>query len=695
MSNRPLWVVLALVLTLVIVTGRAQQQAPPPGQSPPAEDAVEDSESTPQQTPIFRSGINFIRVDVIVTDDDGNPVTDLGVEDFEVLEDGQPQSVESFQLIEIAATPQPGAEPPRPISNRYDEEREAARSDTRIFVIFLDDYHVRFEAGVRASRALVQFLQTNLVPTDLVGIMYPLTPLIDVRLTRDHAAIIRAVEGFFGRKYDYTPRNEYEMRYAHYPTTTVEQLRNDVSLSALKGLMIHMGGLGEGRKNVLLVSEGFTDYVPPELRSMVATVSPLEGEATSGLGRFETSEQFFSDSSMIMDLREIHSMANRFNTAIYALDPRGFAVSEFDLSQPTVNSRVDRDVLLATRDTLHVLAEQTDGRAIINQNDVLPGLRQMMRDSSAYYLLGYNSTRSPTDGKFHEIEVLVRRAGTQIRHRLGFWAMTERDAERALTTKSSEPPTVVDRALAALVEPRRGRYVRTWVGTTRGENGRTRVTFVWEPLSQVRTLGESPARVLLTAMGETGGAYYRGRVPEPGSNARGTATRSAESGQPSVTRVEFDVDPGTMQMSVAVESENGEVLDRDRGEIEIPDFTATEIVFSTPAFVRARNNMEWRQLVEDVDAVPTANREFRRTDRLLLRFEAYAPGTEVVDVKARLLNRGGDPIHALDVQPASDGQPYQVDLVPAHLPPGEYVVELAATTPTSEATELVAFRLIS
>ena len=124
---------------------------------------------------------------------------------------------------------------------------------------------------------------------------------------------------------------------------------------------------------------------------------------------------------MIMDLHEIHSMANRFNTAIYALDPRGFAVSEFDLSQPTVNSRVDRDLLLATRDTLHVLAEQTDGRAIINQNDVLPGLRQMMRDSSAYYLLGYNSTRSPTDGKFHEIEVLVRREGTQIRHRLGFW----------------------------------------------------------------------------------------------------------------------------------------------------------------------------------------------------------------------------------------------------------------------------------
>ena len=68
-----------------------------------------------------------------------------------------------------------------------------------------------------------------------------------------------------------------------------------------------------------------------------------------------------------------------------------------------------------------------------------------------------------------------------------------------------------------------------------------------------------------------------------------------------------------MQISMAIEAESGEVLDRDRGEIEIPDFTSTDLVLSTPAFVRARNNMEWQNLVEDWDAVPTANREFRRT----------------------------------------------------------------------------------
>ena len=691
-SNGTRWVLLAVVLAPITLTGRAQQQ---PDQEPPVLTSTNTSDQDSEPTPIFRSGINFIRVDVIVTDSDGNPVEGLEVDDFEVREDGQLQRIESFQFIETTAVPLPGAEPARPVINRYDEEREAGRTDTRVFVIFFDDYHVRYGNGVRAADTLVEFLQTNLVPTDLIGIMYPLTPLVDVRLTRDHDAIIRAVGRFFGRKYDYEPRNQYEERYVQYPTSTVERLRNDVSLSALKGLMIHMGGLGEGRKNVVLVSEGFTNYVPPELRSEVATFGPSIAQTTSGDPLIETTAQFFSDTTLMLDIRDIYSMANRFNTAVYAFDPRGLAVSEYDVSQLAVAPRTDRSILRATQDTLHVLAEQTDGRAIINQNDMASGLAQMMRDSSSYYLIGYNSTRSPTDGKFHEIDVRVQRRGTQVRHRQGFWAMTERDAERAMTTTINEPPKAVDRALSALVVPRRGGYVRTWIGTARGENGRTRVTFVWEPLSQTRTRGESPTRVLLTAIGDSGGAYYRGRVPDGGGNARGTVGKRVASESPTVTSVEFDVDPGTMQMSIAVEGETGEILDRDRDEIEIPDFTGTEIVLSTPAFVRARNNMEWQRLVQDWDAVPTANREFRRTDHLLLRFEAYTPGTEIAEVKARLLNRGGDAIVPLDVTPAEDGRPYQVDIAPVYLPPGDYVVELAATTLTSEITELIAFRLVS
>ena len=150
-----------------------------------------------------------------------------------------------------------------------------------------------------------------------------------------------------------------------------------------------------------------------------------------------------------------------------------------------------------------------------------------------------------------------------------------------------------------------------------------------------------------------------------------------------------------MQLSVAVEGENGEVLDRDRDEIVIPDFTGGSFELSTPWFVRARNALHWRELVGDWDAVPTVSRNFRRTERLLLRFEAYAPGTRVPSVEAWLLNRSGDQMFPLIVQPDEDGRRQQVDIQPTGLPPGDYVVELKATAANQEVTQLVAFRLRS
>ena len=108
-----------------------------------------------------------------------------------------------------------------------------------------------------------------------------------------------------------------------------------------------------------------------------------------------------------------------------------------------------------------------------------------------------------------------------------------------------------------------------------------------------------------------------------------------------MTRVEFEADPGVMQMSLAIEGEAGNVLDRDLDKIEIPDFTGPDVVMSTPSFVRARNALELRAIVDDYDVTPTASRDFRRTDQVLVRFEAYAPGAAVPSVEARLLNRNG------------------------------------------------------
>ena len=643
--------------------------------------------------PTFRSDIDFIRVDVIVTDDDGNHVTDLDASDFEIYEDDEPQTVETFGLVEISAVPEPGARPASRLVTRADEEREAARNDVRVVAIFFDDYHVRFGNGQRASQTVTEFLRNNLLPTDMVAVMYPLTPVSDLRFTRNHEAVIDAVEAFFGRKYDYEIRNAFEDTYAQYPTELIEQIRNEVSLSALNGLMIHLGGLRDGRKSVLLVSEGYTNYLPPQLRGLQGFPNPAALDPGAAENRFEETLQVFQDSDMFVRIRDLYQAANRFNTSIYALDPRGLAIDEYDMSQPTIAPETNRRVLRTTQDTLYLLSEQSDGRAIVNRNELMSGLQQMMRDSSAYYLLGYRSSQSPTDGRFHEIDVRVTRDGAQVRSRPGYWAVTERDVERALRP-SAEPPKAVDVALSALAEPRRGHSVRTWVGTSRGSDGRTRVTFVWEP-TRALSGSDAPARVLLTAMGDSGGAFFRGRVPEPASGSGRGLAGSQQSAEMAQTVATFDADPGVMQISVAVEGESGEVVDRDREEIDVPDFSGGALVFSTPAFVRARNTLEWRDLVDDWDAVPTVAREFRRTERLLLRFEVYAPGTEVPRVEAWVLNRGGGRMYPLVVQPAEDEHPFQIDIQPTSLAPGEYVIELRAAASRTETTQLVAFRLRS
>src|SRR5437899_5311381 len=97
-------------------------------------------------------------------------------------------------------------------------------------------------------------------------------------------------------------------------------------------------------------------------------------------------------------------------------------------------------------DTLRELAEQTDGRAIVNRNDLMAGMKQITKDSSAYYLIGYNSSQAPSDGKFHEIKVRVKRPGVQVRARKGYWALTAEETTRALAPPKLAAPKQIGRA---------------------------------------------------------------------------------------------------------------------------------------------------------------------------------------------------------------------------------------------------------
>jgi VWFA-related protein len=689
-------VVLGLVAGLLAApTGHAQQSA----QAPPPQDGRQGQQGQPTdgQPPIFRSGINFVRVDVIVNDKSGNPIGNLKPEDFEITEQGKAQKIETFKLISLDGGLIPGPDgPPRAIRTDLDEETEAARDDVRLFAFFLDDYHVRRETSMATREQLARFVETQLGPSDMIGVMYPLQPSESVRMTRNHDAVMSALRKFQGVKYDYLPRNDYERQYQHYPTEIVEMIRNQVSMSALKGLIVRMGGLKEGRKALLLISEGYSYMLPPQLRDADASapgsgnpssLNPLAGQNSP----LEERAAFFSGAQLNDDLRDITDLANRNNVAIYAIDPRGLATNEFGIDQ-NIATGIDRQFLTNTIEALRTLALQTDGRAIVNRNDLTVGMKQILRDSSAYYLLGYNSTFTTTDGKFHEIKVNVKRPGVQVRARRGYWAYTAADAARALTPAKPTLPKPVENALASVTQTSRSRVVRTWIGTERGANGKTRVTFVWEPAPKAAgdsRAADTPARVALTAVGPDGSPSFRGRIPDAAAPASALATQGP-------SRVTFEVPPGKMQLRLSVESARAEVLDSEVREISIPDLTTPQTALSTPTVFRARTVRDFQQIKADPQAVPTPSREFTRADRVFLRVAAYGPGTTPPAVTAKLLNRGGQAMADLAVANSAGGQAARdIDLTLATLPPGEYVVEIIASGEGEPVKELVGFRVTS
>src|SRR4029453_12183000 len=136
----------------------------------------------------------------------------------------------------------------------------------------------------------------------------------------------------------------------------------------------------------------------------------------------------------------------RSTRSICPVYPRGLGVFEYDINE-TVGQNTDLRGLNASLDTLRVIADNTDGRAILNRNDLAVGMQQIIRDASAYYLLGYTSTQAPTDGKFHKIEVKVARRGVDVRARKGDCAFTAADAPRALAPPKPEAPPAVTAAL--------------------------------------------------------------------------------------------------------------------------------------------------------------------------------------------------------------------------------------------------------
>lgn len=648
-----------------------------PGVSPTPHAQTPPQSPQPQRT--FRTSVDAVTVDVIATDKNGKPVTDLTEKDFEIKEAGKVQAIDSFKRI-VLTDDRFDVDPGRiaPITSMEAQEREAARDDVRLITIFLDDYHTRLGNSMAIREKLAKFVR-ELDPRDMVALMYPLTPTMAITYSRDHDGIANAIMKFKGRKYNYTQEYPQEQIYNRLSKQQIEDLRNVIVIEALEGLNVYMGTLRQGRKTVLFVSEGLSATLPVE----VATDGRVAGAVPNSVqDQMQGRAAFFNSVDLFNRLRDVFMSASRTNTAVYTLDPRGLATGEFDVSEPGVAYESDRRVLNEATDMLRVLAGETDGRAIVGRNDPLPELRQMIRDTSAYYLLGYTSTEAPRDGKFHEIKVSVKRKGVELRARKGYWAMSPDDIERSSAPSKPALPSDVAEALASVSEPERGHPVRTWVGFERGDDGRSMVTLVWEASPNV-TASDAPAQLSVVATFVTGDLLYRGKV-----------ARDPQGTRPS-GRVTFPSKPGAMRLRMTAESASGQLIDSEDRELVVPDYTKVGPTVTPPQIFRALNVRELQQLRQSATALPTTVREFARTEQILLRFRTYGPGGTPPALAVRLLNSLGEPMSTFPTpQPNADGV-YDVPFSLGGLVTGSYVIEIETSTSDLKSRVLVGFKITS
>ena len=279
--------------------------------------------------------------------------------------------------------------------------------------------------------------------------------------------------------------------YRGIATQLIRRRREKEVLDALEGLVRFLGTVKEERKALITVTSGYQMFEPkPELARPQECDEPptLGGVGTGPDGRItnnpraaQNSVPLSSAGCQALAMRyamlnnrqrfiELTQQANRYNVSFYPFDTRGLTAFDADLGARDDRIRgdqgewynrqspnapgsmmADRDRLNVRLDSLRLLADNTDGLAVINTNDLDAGAARIVRDLSSYYLLGYYSANEQLDGKWRTIKVRVKRPGVEVRARKGYRALRPEDMARGIADR----PTAEAAGVPATRRPRR------------------------------------------------------------------------------------------------------------------------------------------------------------------------------------------------------------------------------------------------
>lgn len=410
------------VMWAAVVTGLSAQT--------PAPQTV----AQPRPAPTFRVQIDAVTMDVIVKDSQGRFVADLKKDEFEIFEDGVKQEIASMTMSHGGRVTNALHAPPpvAPEGVILPPRRVATDTSGRIFLFFVDDLHLQFHATSRV-RDLFKRISRQLVHDgDLFGIVSSGTSSIAVDMTYDRKRLDEAISRIAGN--GVTPTEIIETSTGARGPSELRH-RAQVAFSTMKEALRNLEKVQNRRKALVWVSEGY-DFNPFQASrlSLLGEDSPYT-QNSSNMPRTNTNDdgstsyqedprvtiqkqnEEFSDADLAYEMGEITRAANRANTTIYTVDPRGLVAGG------EINEQIDpvewNAYIRKSQDTLRVLADETGGVAVVNTNGFDQALKRIDAETSDYYVLGYYSSNPDLSKRRRRIEVRVTRSNVDL------WSRTE------------------------------------------------------------------------------------------------------------------------------------------------------------------------------------------------------------------------------------------------------------------------------
>jgi VWFA-related protein len=384
--------------------------------------AKPDQQAAGAQKPTFRVKVELVTTDVIVRDSKGQFLPDLTKGEFEVYEDGVKQDIVSMVLNRGGRITSLVAPPPVAAEEGILLPPSRPPSDTagRILIFFIDDLHLEFRNTGRIRKLLQDMQKTLIHDGDMFAIQTTGPSSVAVDLTYDKKRFAEAIKKISGSELKPSEiingpegaEGPNEVRY-----------RAHVAFSTVNDLLYTLEQVRNRRKALIYVSDGY-DFNPFEQSRMGEDPNGIY-EGRTGVNRADSEAdpwlyqgKQFADADLVREIADLCRTANRANVTMYTIDPRGL------VGGPDLDEQVDpnewQDFLHKSQDSLRVLAEQTGGIAVVNQNDFSKALQRIDAETSDYYMLGYYSNNPDPTKRYRTIEVKVTRPNMTVQARKGY-----------------------------------------------------------------------------------------------------------------------------------------------------------------------------------------------------------------------------------------------------------------------------------